>query len=490
MEAPLAAGPAGVREILEFVCQQIVQELGVSSCSLSQWDRTRGVVTTQVTYALRPNQENLRFHADTGSEYRLDEYPATARVLQERVAIAVRADDPLADPAELAYVREMGQQTNLMLPLMVGDKVIGLLEIFDRERPRTFSPEEMARAWSLARQAALVVEGAHLFVEARRETEELAALLEATSAIFSSLDLETVLRAASAQLVRLIGVDRCVLSRYDPREKSVHTWLEHTAQGIKVWHSDTPDTVYALQDYPLMARVLAEQISAVVREDDPLADPAERALMRKLGIKSLLMVPLEAYGRVTGLVELMSTGYRRDFGQHEIELARMLSRQIAVALENARLYAQVQQQLADLRQAHEGQARLLETVRQLSTPVIPIYDRILVLPLIGTVDSERARQFTERMLEAIRRQRALVVLVDITGVPLVDTAVAQALLQAAGAARLLGTEVILVGIRSEVAQTLVTLGVDMSALICRSNLQSGIEYALRLLGLTIAAGTA
>jgi len=477
--------PAEARELLELVCQQILRELGMTGCALSQWDRTRNVITSQVTYTLQPDQEIPYFHAEPGTDYPLEMYPATARVLREGVAITVRADDPTADPAELAYLREMGQQTNLMLPLMAGDKVIGLLEIFHRDRSITFTPEEMERAWSLARQAALVVEGSHLFVEARREAEDLAALAEATSAVFSTLDLETVLQTAIEQMVRIVGVEGGVLSRYDAEREVVQTWAEYAGPGVENWVYDMPEASYALADYPLTARVLREKAAVVLQADDPTADPAERALMEKTGVKSLLMLPLQAYGRVVGLVELASGSYRREFGPRELRLARTLADQTAIAIENARLYAQVQEQLAGLRQAHEAQARLLEMVREMGTPVIPVYERILVLPLIGPVDSERARRFTERMLEAVRRQRALVVLVDITGVPLVDTAVAQALLRAAEAVRLLGAEMVLVGVRSEVAQTLVTLGVDMSALVSRGTLQSGIEYALGRLGLSI-----
>lgn len=479
--------PAEARELLELVCRQIIQELGVTSCSLSQWDRNRNVVTTQITYVVQPNRENLRFHGDAGTDYPLEEYPATARVLRERVAIAVRADDPTADPAELAYLREMGQQTNLMLPLMVGDKVIGLLEIFQRDRPRTFAPEELEQAWGLARQAALVVEGGHLFVEARRETEDLAALVEATTALFARLEPEAVLRTAAEQLVRIVGVEGCVLSRYDPQKETVQTWVEYAPEEVRTWVYDMPEASYALADYPLTARVLREQVPVVVQADDPTADPMERALMQKTAVKSLLMLPLQAHGRVIGLVEMASGSYRRDFGPREIGLARSLADQAAIAIENAFLYAQVQEQLDDLRRAHETQEHLLEMVREMGTPLIPIHERILVLPLIGTVDSDRARRFTEQMLEAIRRHRALVVLVDITGVPVVDAAVARSLLRAAEAVRLLGAEMVLVGVRSEVAQALVTLGVDMGAVVSRSTLQSGVEYALDRLGLAIVA---
>ncbi len=125
-------------------------------------------------------------------------------------------------------------------------------------------------------------------------------------------------------------------------------------------------------------------------------------------------------------------------------------------------------------------------IRELSSPIIPLYNGILVLPLVGVIDSYRAGQIMEALLNGISQQQADVVIMDITGVPMVDTNVATYLLMAARAARLLGTRIILVGISAEVAQTIVQLGVDLNDVTTRSNLQSGIEYALGLLGLAIA----
>jgi len=118
------------------------------------------------------------------------------------------------------------------------------------------------------------------------------------------------------------------------------------------------------------------------------------------------------------------------------------------------------------------------TLRELSTPLIPITDQVVVMPLVGTVDARRADQVLETLLEGITRNQAQVAIVDITGVPVVDTHVANGLLRIAQSARLLGTSVILTGIRPEVAQTLVGLGVGMEGIITRSTLQSGIAYAL------------
>jgi rsbT co-antagonist protein RsbR len=126
------------------------------------------------------------------------------------------------------------------------------------------------------------------------------------------------------------------------------------------------------------------------------------------------------------------------------------------------------------------------TLAELSTPVIKVYENVLVLPLVGAIDTERSHRIMEDLLVGITQHQAEMVIVDITGVPVVDTAVANHLMQTIKAARLLGTRSILVGIRGEVAQALVHLQVDLTGVVTRSNLQAGIEYALEQMGLEIA----
>lgn len=127
-----------------------------------------------------------------------------------------------------------------------------------------------------------------------------------------------------------------------------------------------------------------------------------------------------------------------------------------------------------------------ETIRQqeasllaLSTPLIPIGDRILVMPLIGSVDGRRAEQVLTTLLRGVSERGAGAVILDVTGVTVIDTQVADTLLRAARAVGLLGARVVLTGVRPEVAQTLITLGVDLSGLITCATLQSGIARANR-----------
>lgn len=119
------------------------------------------------------------------------------------------------------------------------------------------------------------------------------------------------------------------------------------------------------------------------------------------------------------------------------------------------------------------------TLAELTTPLLAISDQAVVMPLIGAMDSRRVQDIIVTLLEGVARQRAQVAILDITGVAVVDTQVANALVQAAQAVQLLGAQVIITGIRPEIAQTLVNLGVNLRNIVTLNSLQNGISYALR-----------
>ncbi|MFF2290959.1 RsbT co-antagonist protein RsbRA [Peribacillus butanolivorans] len=119
-------------------------------------------------------------------------------------------------------------------------------------------------------------------------------------------------------------------------------------------------------------------------------------------------------------------------------------------------------------------------LEELSAPLIPVLEGITVMPLIGTIDTERAKQIMENLLTGVVKHRSEVVLIDITGVPVVDTMVAHHIIQAAEAVRLVGAKCILCGIRPEIAQTIVNLGINLNEVITKNTLKKGIEVALEL----------
>jgi rsbT co-antagonist protein RsbR len=123
-----------------------------------------------------------------------------------------------------------------------------------------------------------------------------------------------------------------------------------------------------------------------------------------------------------------------------------------------------------------------EAIRELSTPVLPVRERLLILPIIGMIDPQRAHQLTDQLLRGIRAHRAKVVVMDITGVPTIDASVADHLIRTVEAARLLGATVIVTGLSSAISHTLVSAGVSLGTMRTVGDLQGGIEEAERLLG--------
>lgn len=119
-------------------------------------------------------------------------------------------------------------------------------------------------------------------------------------------------------------------------------------------------------------------------------------------------------------------------------------------------------------------------LQELSASLIPMFDKISVMPLVGTIDTERAKLIMENLLYGVAKHRAEVVLLDITGVPVVDTMVAHHIIQAADAVRLVGAKCMLVGIRPEIAQTIVALGINLNDFTTTSTMQRGVEKALAL----------
>ena len=171
-------------------------------------------------------------------------------------------------------------------------------------------------------------------------------------------------------------------------------------------------------------------------------------------------------------------------------LANMINR-VAKELRNSRRRdaeqrRELEQRLAELHGAYATQHQLLATIKELSTPVLSIYEGVLLLPVVGFLHSARAAHIIGALLEKISATSAQVLILDITGVPTIDTQVANVLLQAARAAALLGSRVILCGISPEVAQVVVSLGIDLSTLRPSSDLQSALQQALQLVGHQIA----
>ncbi|KAB8145034.1 STAS domain-containing protein [Chloroflexia bacterium SDU3-3] len=201
--------------------------------------------------------------------------------------------------------------------------------------------------------------------------------------------------------------------------------------------------------------------------------PEDRTLLRAIGTSLRLIVQGKDH-------QSISSDRRDELGV----LANMVNR-VARELELSRERDQAQREeigrrVAELELANERQEHLIATIREISTPTLNVAEGVLLLPIIGALDSARALQMLSSLMEAASSMRARVVILDITGVTAVDTHIANVLIQAARTVRLLGGRTILCGIAPEVAQVIVSLGIDLSELATTSDLRSALAMSLKM----------
>jgi rsbT co-antagonist protein RsbR len=202
---------------------------------------------------------------------------------------------------------------------------------------------------------------------------------------------------------------------------------------------------------------------------------AERGVLRAMSSEQIL----------GGMLTLRDVYGRSLFGKYRQDMAQLTSALDVYEPVANNILAIVA--MAFIRERENVVRQQQEAIRELSTPVLQVREGMLILPIIGLIDSLRAKQLTEQLLRAIRSNRAKAVVVDITGVPAVDSKIANHILQTVDAARLMGARVIITGLSPEVAQALVTLGVDISRVTTVGDLQGGIEEADKLLGYRVYA---
>jgi DNA-binding LacI/PurR family transcriptional regulator/anti-anti-sigma regulatory factor len=206
------------------------------------------------------------------------------------------------------------------------------------------------------------------------------------------------------------------------------------------------------------------------------------ASARAGGTDLTLILPVRTDSRDWGLLALCAPFTDVFFAGNMLTWASLLG----VSLDRTALLASLTEQQAalheqqeTLRAAYERERALADTVRELGSPVIPLLPEVLLVPLIGAISTDRARQVIEGVLDGVNRHHATTVLLDITGVPLVDTQVANSLIQTTQAAMLLGAQVILVGMRPEIAQSIIGLGIDLRHIATQPSLAVALQHLLR-----------
>jgi anti-anti-sigma regulatory factor len=358
-------------------------------------------------------------------------------------------------------------------PMVERGQVFGVLEVKSRPE-KGLEPSEVGFFRSLAQVAAMALLHADSKAKLRRKLKQLKGLYEIAEILSEITDPKAIIKTTANLLVAKIGYLNAYVMTVDEPSNRLR---EAAMAGLGDYEGRSPS------EYPLDAPD-ATMVNAF-RAARPLAvdDIQRRAdaegwgeLARLAGMRSAGYVPLRAGSKIIGVLGVGSTDAR--ISDDELSLLGAFGNQIASTIARVEMNLERDKQLTELERANANLARLLETVRDLSTPVIPVHDGVLVLPIVGTIDTSRSAQIMESLLNAIQKERASIVIIDITGVPTVDTGVADHLLRSTRAASLLGARCVLVGVAPAVAQTLALLHIDFGDLVTLSNLQAGIAYAL------------
>jgi rsbT co-antagonist protein RsbR len=266
------------------------------------------------------------------------------------------------------------------------------------------------------------------------------------------------------------------------------TKQEQLSQHLAALASQLPGTIYAgmSDDQRLqMATTIAENVIAHFAGTQPIEVFGQR--MTRMRVHDPAYTPEAIQGIIatiaTALFALVDAAY--PVGHPEREAAREAVHDLILRDSTICFMTFAADREQALQASVSEQAHLLEVLRAVSTPIIPVSDGVLVVPLVGQMDADRAQALMEDLLTAIGQWQAEQVIIDITGVPLVDTAIANHLLQTTKAVTLLGAQTIVVGIGADVAQTLTSLGLDLRHMSIRANLEAGIQTALAARGLGI-----
>jgi PAS domain S-box-containing protein len=271
------------------------------------------------------------------------------------------------------------------------------------------------------------------------------------------------------------GAFSATLMYIDLDELEKPEWLEIAANWTQAGQPPSPvGTRFCLPEFPFAGLWLRSPDEPTLVADfttDTRMDETTVGLLKQIGVRATAIVPLVQAGRWVGAVTL-NWAVPHSFSDLEQHVYRALAGLAAPAVAN---YRAIKQQMRLQEELVESQQR---AIAELSTPIIPIMEGIVILPLVGSIDSSRARDITRSLLAGISHHRAKIVILDITGVSVVDSGVASHLDKTIQAARLKGAQTIITGISDAVAETIVDLGIDWSRLEAVNNLQAGLRVAM------------
>jgi len=337
-------------EVLHLFANAVLDLTDTQTCGLSYYDEESDSVITWLD-VMRKNRD---LADSVGSVYPLEKFPTTRRVIEENEAVIVRASDPNADPAEVELMRQQDISVMLMLPLIVQDEIIGLLEVNRIGVERYFSPQEVQLCRALADQAALAIKNARLHQEVQEQARQQMLLREAGTTIQSAMTWNEVMTHLAEQLAHALDATSTYIIDYDHDNQSSTVIAEYFSASASADEivSDLGQPFYFDKSTRKLLTSLLDGNAChgfLVDGHDPLISDDLRKNYQKYGAQSVLIVPMHISGAPIGFIEIWDTRRERTFTPAECDIVVGIAQQAALALERAMLFKDLSQNNSSLK---------------------------------------------------------------------------------------------------------------------------------------------
>lgn len=392
-----------LQHVLNTVTREMAKLLEVDVCLISEWDRLTDTIAITSTYS-RSDQWDAEAVEKTSL---LENHPLKKIVLANRQSQQININQLDTNDSELAVLQRANINTVLLLPMVFQDKVVGLVEIMDR-RTRTFSEQQVSLAQLLANQAASAIENARLYAETEQRAEQLAVLHELDRAITTSLRVSDVYHALAQHAPRLLPYQYMSITLTDDKTITVayvagdHKFQNSLPLGASVPYQGSNIGWVIERNQPSLHHNITAG-SRFVENDQWL----------QTGIQSVMILPLRVMGQVIGTWNIGSTQIGIYMPDH-LEIAQSIADQLAVAIQNARLYKQARQEISERQRAEqalqEERALLAQRVEERTEEVKQQYRRQTILSEVELAINQP--QELQKLLDYISQITAKILQVD------------------------------------------------------------------------------
>jgi len=334
---------AVLAETLAVLAEQIARIMDCFECCVYEYLPERSALRAQAIWSRRLTD---RDRAWVGEVHELGDVPHFEAVIHRRdVLVSYPEDDGDTNAAGAGFesMTYWGETAAIRAPIVHGEELLGLLELTEKDRERTFDDDDRRLVRQMAALAAVALHNARVSRAAEEHNRQLTALIGASRAMTSTLDLDEVLDAVCRQAAFALDTTSSYIYRYDPDDQTM-VWLAEYQRDPAHTFEEPLGSVYPIEDLPQDLAVVRTRRPVEMRLDDPDLSAAMRRQLVEWEEQASLMVPLVISDAVVGTLEVSETVHSRRFTEKETALCVALGEQAAVAIHNAQLYSRLQEQ--------------------------------------------------------------------------------------------------------------------------------------------------